>query len=83
MQINTDISPIISPKSNISISFMSPRDILFANVNSTKNQPSNLDKSPIAVNNMTPGDIQANRGECETSQNANTTQNESYLIGTL
>ena len=38
MQINSDISPIISPKSNLSTSFISPRDVIFMNLNSNSNR---------------------------------------------
>ena len=80
MQINADISPLISPKSNMSISFMSPRDANFNNVNTTKKKPSNFEKTSDAIDFILPRDLPLNNVEIETSQHAHNTTNESCSI---
>lgn len=79
MQINTDISPIISPKSNFSNSFISPRDVLFSNMNSNKFRTSSVEKSPNENNGTSQGDNPHGRTDLEASQHGNTT-NESYSV---
>ena len=81
MQINTDISPIISPKSNLSTSFMSPRDAIFMNLNTNRNGQHIINNYIIDNHNPKPLDTGSHKNEFEFSNNFNSTiTNESYSI---
>ena len=64
----------------MSISFMSPRDVIFTNINAAKNRLSSNEKSPNAHISMIPNDLQVNRGEFEASQYANNITNDDFSM---
>jgi len=83
MQIDPDISPSISPKSNISNSFASQKDIFLLNVNSNRNfrqspdQPS-YDIQGIRDNNLNRVPLEIRQEKM--NQNNSITTNESYSV---
>ena len=84
MQINTDISPIISPKSNLSNSFMSPRDAIFMNLHSNRTGLNIINNYINDNPNIKSSEAGLHKIEFEFSNNVNsTTTNESYSIERL
>jgi hypothetical protein len=77
LQINTDISPIISPTSNISGSFITPKDNIFVNFNSNKaqNTLNQEDQHPVPDENH---ELQEEMDGSNRLNNSDT--NESYSI---
>ena len=83
MQIDPDISPVISPKSNISNSFASQKDIFLLNLNSNRNFRHSSDNPPFDIQG--PKDDNLNSVPFETqhekmNQNNTITTNESYSV---
>ena len=79
MQINSDISPIISPKSNLSTSFMSPRDAIFMNLTSNRNVP-HVNNNNYINNNQNIKSSHAASHKMEFEFSNHITTNESYSI---
>jgi len=84
MQIDPDISPVISPKSNVSNSFASQKDIFLLSLNSNRNFKQSSDNPPFDNpsnkednRNRTPLDNQQNNIN---NQNNSITTNESYSV---
>lgn len=86
MQINTDLSPVYSPKSNVSSSFTSPKDPLLPALNFNQIRQQNLGNHPLdsqlpkqsfPKNEKSP----TNSGfPVVNNQNQTTTTNESFSI---
>ena len=80
MQINTEISPIISPNSNISNSFVSPKDFYFTQAHQNIKNPNSL-SDPNFLDNLqkSHADGLIKYNDLEYSQNSNSTiTNQSY-----
>jgi len=86
MQINTDLSPVYSPKSNVSSSFTSPKDALLPALNFNQlrqqnlgNHPfdSQLPKQSFPKNEKSPTN---SNFPVVNNQNQTTTTNESFSI---
>ena len=79
MQINTELSPIVSPKSNVSGSFVSPRDKVLMNFTSNKPMPIGSEKSGEDIHSIEHENNHGNAGYFEdSSHHHHTTTNESY-----
>lgn len=83
MQINTDLSPVYSPKSNISSSFTSPKDSLLPALNFNQIRPQNPGTLPDNSSQPFPKNDKSPTGSfipVITNQNNTTTTNESFSI---
>jgi hypothetical protein len=77
LQINTDISPIISPKSNTPGSFITPRDNILVNFNANKVH----NPAPQDDQHLVPDENHELQEEIEDSNRLNNSDtNESYSI---
>ena len=83
MQINTDLSPVVSPKSGISSSFTSPKDSLLPALNFNQIRPQNSGNLPYNSSQPFPKKDKSPTGSflpVTNNQNNTTTTNESFSI---
>lgn len=81
MQINTELSPIISPKSNLSISFVSPRDNVLVNFTSNRTTHTLSDKNSMDLHHSRQENYNSKEAHDMSYRPVNDTMtNESYSV---
>lgn len=86
MQIDTDLSPVVSPNSNISNSFASQRDVILFGLNSNRTNRHLSDNQPFDFQNLRVDSttnktgVEVNFPVQNNQNNTVTTTNESYSM---